>query len=79
MVLPVLCWKRLDELLNIEIFDTLLEVQVLVERWRREYNTVRPHSALNYRPPAPEALQPWPPGSATPQLPALAAGALGLT
>jgi len=60
-------------------FDTLLEVQVLTERWRRHYNTVRPHSALNYRPPAREAVQPWPPASATPQLPAMAAGALGLT
>jgi transposase InsO family protein len=44
-----------DELLNGEIFDTLWEAQVLLEQWRREYNTVRPHSALGYRPPAPEA------------------------
>jgi len=44
-----------DELLNGELFDTLLEAQVLVERWRREYNEVRPHSALDYRPPAPAA------------------------
>ncbi len=71
--------KLRDELLNGEIFDTLLEAQVLVERWRRHYNTVRPHSALSYRPPAPEALQPWPPASAAPQLPAMAARALGLT
>jgi len=49
-----------DELLNMEILDTLLEVQVLTQRWRRYYNTVRPHSALNYRPPAPEAVQPGP-------------------
>jgi putative transposase len=28
------------------------------EQWRRHYNTVRPHSALNYRPPAPEAIVP---------------------
>jgi len=46
------------ELLNREIFDTLLEAQVLVERWRHEYNTVRPHSALGYRPPALEAVEP---------------------
>jgi len=46
------------ELLNREIFDTLLEAQVLVERWKHEYNTFRPHSALGYRPPAPEALEP---------------------
>jgi transposase InsO family protein len=45
-----------DELLNGEIFDTLLEAKVLVERWRQQYNTLRPHSSLNYRPPAPETL-----------------------
>jgi len=50
--------KLRDELLNLEIFDTLYEAQVLVERWRREYNTVRPHSSLNYRPPAPETIKP---------------------
>ena len=48
--------KLRDELLNGEIFYTLLEAKVLVERWRREYNTVRPHSALGYQPPAPEAI-----------------------
>jgi transposase InsO family protein len=47
--------KLRDELLNGEIFTTLLEAKVLIERWRQEYNTVRPHSALGYRPPAPEA------------------------
>ena len=46
--------KLRDELLNVEIFDTLLEAQVLVERWRDQYNHVRPHSAPGYRPPAPE-------------------------
>jgi len=50
--------KFRDELLNREIFDTLLEAKVLVERWRRDYNTIRPHSALGYRPPAPEAIMP---------------------
>jgi len=44
-----------DELLNGELFYTLLEAEVLIERWRREYNQVRPHSSLDYRPPAPEA------------------------
>jgi putative transposase len=53
--------KLRDELLNLEIFDTLREAQVLVERWRKHYNTVRPHSAPGYRPPAPEARQPWVP------------------
>ncbi len=56
--------KLRDELLNVELLDTLLEARILVERWRRHYNTVRPHSALDYRPPAPEAIQPWAPGSA---------------
>ena len=50
--------KLRDELLNREIFDTLLEAKVLVERWRREYNQIRPHSALGYLPPAPETIQP---------------------
>ena len=44
------------ELLNREIFTTLTEARVLIEQWRREYNQVRPHSALGYRPPAPEAI-----------------------
>jgi putative transposase len=50
--------KLRDELLDREVFDTLLEAKVLVERWRQMYNTVRPHSSLGYRPPAPEATQP---------------------
>jgi transposase InsO family protein len=54
--------KLRDELLNGEIFDTLLEAKVLIERWRKEYNTRRPHSSLGYRPPAPETIEPWNPG-----------------
>ena len=50
--------KLRDEVLNREVFDTLWEAKVLVERWRREYNQTRPHSALGYRPPAPEAVCP---------------------
>ena len=50
--------KLRDELLNLEVFDTLWEAKVLAERWRREYNQRRPHSALAYRPPAPEARLP---------------------
>lgn len=49
--------KMRNELLDREIFDTLYESQVLIERWRVQYNTIRPHSSLGYRPPAPEALQ----------------------
>jgi len=48
--------KLRDELLNREIFNTLTEAKVLIEEWRREYNGFRPHSALRYRPPAPEAI-----------------------
>ena len=45
-------------LLNREVFDTVFEAKVLVERWRREYNQIRPHSSLGYRPPAPEEIAP---------------------
>ena len=45
--------KMRDELLNGEIFDTMFEARILIEQWRHEYNTVRPHSSLGYRPPAP--------------------------
>ncbi len=48
--------KLRDELLNREIFTTLIEASILIEEWRKEYNQVRPHSALNYRSPAPEAI-----------------------
>ena len=50
--------KLRDEVLNREVFDTLLEAKVLVKRWRREYNHIRPHSSLGYRPPAPEVIIP---------------------
>ena len=68
--------KLQDECLKGEIFYTLTEAKVLIERWRREYNQVRPHSALGYQPPAPEAILPLQPGSA-PLHPS--AMALGLT
>jgi len=55
--------KLRDELLDCEVFDTVLEAKVLTEWWRREYNGVRPHSSLGYRPPAPEAYAPMPAGS----------------
>ncbi len=48
--------KLRNELLNGEIFYTLREAQVLIEQWRQHYNRVRPHSALGYRPPAPETI-----------------------
>ena len=48
--------KMRDELLNREIFTTLVEAKVLINQWKEEYNQVRPHSSLGYRPPAPEAI-----------------------
>jgi putative transposase len=49
-----------EEVLKREIFFTLTEAKILIEQWRREYNTIRPHSSLGYRPPAPEAIRPDP-------------------
>ncbi len=62
--------KLRDELLDREIFYTLQEAEVLIERWRQHYNRFRPHSSLGYRPPAPEAIDIGPPGagSFTPDL-----------
>ena len=72
--------KLRDELLNGELFYTLREAKVLIECWRRLYNTVRPHSALGYRPPAPEAIAPVEACSATLRSPQLAEEhVLGLT
>ena len=66
-----------DELLDGEIFYTLAEAKIVVESWRRHFNTVRPHGSLGYKPPAPEVFIPSmaaraaaQPGPATP--PALA-------
>ena len=70
--------KLRDELLDGEIFFTLQEACVLIEWYRREYNQVRPHSSLGYRPPAPEALLPWGPGSAPLRLRPRAAAVMAL-
>ncbi|MBA3416976.1 MAG: transposase, partial [Chloroflexia bacterium] len=56
--------KLRDELLDGEIFYSLAEAKVVIEDWRRHYNTSRPHSALGYRPPAPEVAL-WPATPAT--------------
>ena len=48
--------KLRDELLNGEMFYTLKEAQIIIERWRVHYNTKRPHNSLGYRPPAPETI-----------------------
>jgi len=66
--------KLRDELLNGEIFYSLAEAKIIIESWRRHYNTKRPHSSLGYRPPAPEVVQ-WPApqsGAASPATPAVA-------
>ena len=57
--------KLRDELLNGEIFYTLKEARVVIEAWREDYNHFRPHSSLEYRPPAPLAVQPAEPPFAT--------------
>ena len=67
--------KLRDELINGEIFYSLAEAKVIIEAWRRYYNTERPHSSLGYRPPAPETIV-WPApnrGSAPPSAQAMAA------
>ena len=51
--------KLRDELLNGEIFYSLKEAQIVVEQWRKHYNTIRPHSAIGYRPPAPQTINPF--------------------
>ena len=50
--------KLRDELLNGEIFYSLKEARVVIAQWRNHFNTIRPHSALGYRPPAPQASNP---------------------
>ena len=63
-----------DELLNGEVFYTLREAQIIIESWRRHYNTIRPHASLRYKPPAPEvfvpALTAWPASLRRPAPPA---------
>jgi transposase InsO family protein len=61
--------KLRDELLNGEIFYTLKEAEIVIESWRRHYNTVRPHSSLGYKPPAPETVL-WPAAQPRPAPPA---------
>ena len=64
-----------DELLDGEIFYSLREAQVIIESWRRHYNTVRPHGSIGYRPPAPEVFVPafaaWPAAQPRPAPPAM--------
>jgi transposase InsO family protein len=51
--------KLRDELLNGEIFYSLKEARIVIAQWRKHYNTIRPHSSLGYRPPAPQASNPF--------------------
>src|SRR5204863_9729544 len=64
-----------DELLDGEIFYTLREAEIVIESWRRHYNTVRPHASIGYRAPAPEvfvpALAAWPAAQSRPAPPAM--------
>ena len=53
--------RAVDELLNGEVLYSLREAQIIIEQWRKHYNTKRPHSALGYRPPAPETSIPMVP------------------
>ena len=69
--------KLRDELLNVELFSTLYEAEVLIESWRPHYNVVRPHSSVGYRPPAPEAI--LPPARGLPYAPLRPAHGLGNT
>jgi putative transposase len=64
-----------DELLDGEIFYSLKEAKIIIESWRRHYNTVRPHGSLGYKPPAPEVFVPafaaWPAAQPEPAPPAM--------
>ena len=71
--------KFRDELLACEAFNTLGEARVLIEQWREHHNTVRPHSTLSYRPPAPEVILPKVPALVSPPGPAGSAAPLGIT
>lgn len=57
--------KLRDELLNGEIFETMIEAKVMIEHWRLNYNRIRPQGALGYQPSAPETVQPHKAASAT--------------
>ena len=70
--------KFRDELLACEAFNTLAEARVLIEQWRVHYNTVRPHSSLGYRPPAPEVIVSRMPAPAGPPGPAGSAAPLSM-
>lgn len=71
--------KFRDEVLNREIFYTLMEAIVIIESWRNEYNKIRPHSSLGYRPPAPETIAAAPPHGGVPALLAWRNRVVGLT
>lgn len=71
--------KLRDVVLNREIFYTLKEAKIIIESWRREYNQIRPHSSLGYRPPAPEAIAAAPPHGGVAALQAWRNSVVGLT
>lgn len=61
--------KLRDECLNVELFNNLMEAKIVIERWRKHYNTIRPHSSLGHRPPAPVTILPADPAPAIWMLP----------
>jgi len=71
--------KLRDVVLNREIFYTLTEAKSIIERWRQEYNQIRPHSSLGYRPPAPEAVAAAPPHGGVTSLLSWRRAAMALT
>jgi len=79
---PHILRERRDELLDGEIFYTLREAQIIIESWRRHFNTIRPHASLGYKPPAPEVFVPafaaWPAALRQPASPATLAPRLVL-
>lgn len=71
--------NRREELLDLGVSDALLGAKAPVARWQRNCDGVRPHTALGYRPPAPEAAQPWYQGWARYDRKITAAQGVGLT
>ena len=44
------------EVFSAEWFTTTKQAQIVINQWLRQYNHIRPHQALNMRPPVPETL-----------------------
>jgi Integrase core domain len=68
-----------DELLNGEIFYKLREARIVIESWRRHYNTIRPHASIGYKPPAPSRRGKRPAADVAPITAAIGSLNCGLT